>query len=165
MKEKIYSLIEQSMQQANEEELHVLEQLLEGYLEKIEGKGTYIGRLLQMERKAADASCEILMPVTDLSNNSIGIVHGGITATLLDSAMGSAAYTVTPENYALVTSNLNIHYIAPGKGEHLTVKAHVIHKGSKTIIVEGEVLRDDGKKVAHATGTFFLLKKSKTKSS
>ncbi|RJS62082.1 PaaI family thioesterase [Bacillus sp. PK3_68] len=159
MKEKIYSLIEQSLEQATEKDLEVLEQLLKGYLEKREGNGTYIGRLFQLEREIEENECVVRMPITDLSNNSLNIVHGGVTATVLDSAMGSAAYTATPEGYATVTSNLNIHYIAPGTGDELTVKARVLHKGSKTIVVEGEALRADGKKVAHATGTFFLLKK------
>ncbi|KAB7707943.1 hotdog fold thioesterase [Bacillus aerolatus] len=160
MKDKIYSLIEQSIQQSDEKELKVLEQMLEGYLEKVEGKGTYIGRLLQMERTVSGNECEIQMPITDLSNNSLHIIHGGVTATVLDSAMGSAAYTAVPEGYATVTSNLNIHYIAPGKGDQLTVKARIVHKGSKTIVVEGEAVRDDGKKIAHATGSFFLLKRN-----
>ncbi|OCA83939.1 PaaI family thioesterase [Pseudobacillus wudalianchiensis] len=159
MKDRIYSLIEKSIQQADETELKVLEQMLKGYLEKVEGKGTYIGRLLQLNRITGENECEVHMPITDLTNNSLHIVHGGVTATALDSAMGSAAYTATPEGYATVTSNLNIHYIAPGKGDQLTVKARVIHKGSKTIVVEGEALREDGKKVAHATGTFFLIKR------
>lgn len=159
MKERIYSLIEQSLQQADETELKILEQILEGYVEKIEGKGTYIGRLLQLERTISENACEVHMPITGLTNNSLNIVHGGVTATALDSAMGSAAYTATPEGYATVTSNLNIHYVAPGKGDQLAVKARVLHKGSKTIVVEGEALREDGKKVAHATGTFFLIKR------
>ncbi|MEK4030311.1 PaaI family thioesterase [Pseudobacillus sp. FSL P4-0506] len=159
MKEKIYSLIEQSLEKATKKDLEVLEQLLKGYLEKREGNGTYIGRLFQLEREIEENECVVRMPITDLSNNSLNIVHGGVTATVLDSAMGSAAYTATPEGYATVTSNLNIHYIAPGTGDELTVKARVLHKGSKTIVVEGEALRADGKKVAHATGTFFLLKK------
>lgn len=160
MKEKIYSLIEQSLRQANESELKILEQLLEGYLEKVEGKGTYIGRLLQMERTITDNKCEIRIPVNGLTNNSLNIVHGGVTATVLDSAMGSAAYSAAPEGYAVVTSNLTVHYIAPGKGSELTAKARVLHQGSHTIVVEGEVWREDGKKAAHATGSFFLLKRN-----
>ncbi|GLY10603.1 PaaI family thioesterase [Pseudobacillus badius] len=159
MKERIRSLIEQSLQQADEKELKVLEQLLEGYLEKVQGKGTYIGRIFQLERTTGDHECEVRMPITGLTSNSLDIVHGGVTATVLDSAMGSAAYTAAPEGYAVVTSNLTIHYIAPGKGEELTVKACVLHKGSKTIVVEGKAFRTDGKKVAHATGTFFLIKR------
>ncbi|KKB39228.1 PaaI family thioesterase [Bacillus thermotolerans] len=161
MTERIYSLLEQTLKQSSPEDLKVLEQLLEGHLEKVKGKGTYIGRLLQLDRKINEEEyrCEVRLPITGLSSNSLQIVHGGVTATVLDSAMGSAAYTAVPKGTPLVTSNLNIHYIAPGKGEELTVKAQVVHKGSKTVVVEGEVVRDDGKKVAHATGSFFVLEK------
>jgi uncharacterized protein (TIGR00369 family) len=66
---------------------------------------------------------------------------------------------VLPKGQAAVTNQLNIHYLAPGIGSQITCKAKIVHQGSKTMVMEAEVQRDDGKKIAHATGTFFVIKK------
>ena len=111
-----------------------------------------------MERHLTETECEITIPVSELLHNSLNIVHGGVTATLLDSAMGSMANSVLPEGYGAVTANLNIHYTAPGIGGQLAAEGRVVHKGTKMIVVEGEVIREDGRKIAHATGSFFIIK-------
>ena len=112
-----------------------------------------------MERNFDQNSCEITIPITPIINNNLDIVHGGITATVLDTAMGVLANQLLPEGFGAVTNQLNIHYIAPGIGETLRCKADIVHKGSKTMVISGEAFRSDGKKIAYATGTFFIIKK------
>ncbi|HZG73692.1 MAG TPA: PaaI family thioesterase [Chondromyces sp.] len=159
MKAELQSLLEQCIQESSEEGLEILNQLLTGYLDKNLHSGSYVGRILHMEKKILnETECEVTIPVNGLVHNQLEIVHGGVTATLLDSAMGSLAMQCAPPDHGVVTSNLNIHYVAPGIGNSLTAKASLIHKGSKTMVVEGTVYREDGKKVAHATGTFFIVK-------
>ncbi|MDQ0215211.1 uncharacterized protein (TIGR00369 family) [Oikeobacillus pervagus] len=160
--QQISDLFQQCLHTATDNEKVILHQLLLGFKEKIKEEGSYIGRLLRMKRILTETECEISIPVSELVHNSLQIVHGGITATILDSSMGSIANAVCPPSSSAVTSNLNIHYIAPGKGDFLNAKAKLLHKGSKTLIVEGEVEiidsnTDTVKKIAHATGTFFIL--------
>ena len=112
-------------------------------------------RKIDKEKK----TCEITVPLNPVWNNSLDIVHGGVTATLLDTTMGTVVNAILPEGYVAVTNQLNIHYIAPGIGDTLHCKAEIIHHGSKTMIIEGETYRSDGKKIAHATGTFFIIQK------
>ncbi|WP_204552094.1 PaaI family thioesterase [Bacillus ectoiniformans] len=157
MKE-LNTLFEKAVSAANEKELEILSQLLTGFTEKIEGNGSYIGRLLHMNRQITEDECIITIPITDLLSNSLGIIHGGITATVLDSAMGNLANLKAPAGYGAVTTNLNIHYLSPGKGTELITKAKVIRKGSKTMVIEGECFGDNGQKIAHATGSFFIVK-------
>ena len=157
-KEYLHQLLEECIELAEESDLKVLTSLLEGSKAKLSGKGSYIGRLLQMKRKHEKDRYEITLPLSALVQNNLGIVHGGITATVLDAAMGSLAYTALPEGYAAVTSQLNIHYLAPGTGADLRCVATFIHQGKQTLVVEGQIFREDGKKIAHATGTFFVVK-------
>ena len=158
-KKDLHQLLEECVELSGEEDLKVLASMLESAKTKLSGNGSYIGRLLQMKRKQEKDRYEISIPLSALVLNNLGIVHGGITATVLDSAMGSLAYTALPEGYAAVTSQLNIHYLAPGTGADLNCVATIIHQGKQTLVVEGQIFREDGRKIAHATGTFFVVKK------
>lgn len=160
MKEQLQQLFNSCMENGTETDLHALAHLLEGVQKKIADKrSTFIDGILHMERTFGHNSCEITIPVHSVLNNNLNIVHGGITATVLDTAMGSLANYQLPEGFGAVTNQLNIHYTAPGTGDLLRCRAEVIHQGSKTMVISGEAFRSDGKKIAHATGTFFIIKK------
>jgi uncharacterized protein (TIGR00369 family) len=158
MKDKLVHLLNTCINHSSESDLLALSFVLEGMQNKLLGNnGYFIDGLLHMERKFDKNSCEITIPLNPVLNNSLEIVHGGITATLLDTAMGTLANYLLPEGYGAVTNQLNIHYIAPGMGENLRCKAEIIHQGSKTMVISGEVYRSDGRKIAYATGTFFII--------
>lgn len=160
MKEELRRLLDTCLENGTDEDLRVIKQLLEGIQYKINrNRRTYIDGLLQMETSYDQNSCEITIPITPVIHNNLNIVHGGITATVLDTTMGVLANRLLPEGYGAVTNQLNIHYIAPGIGDSIRCKAEVIHKGTKTMVISGKAFRSDGKKMAYATGTFFMIKK------
>jgi uncharacterized protein (TIGR00369 family) len=162
MKEKLHQLLGNCIEKGSEEDLLALVHILEGFEKKIDCKlPQFIDGLLHLERKIdkEKKTCEITVPLNSVWNNSLGIVHGGITATLLDTVMGTVIHAILPEGYGAVTNQLNIHYIAPGIGDSMTCKAEIIHHGSKTAVISGEAFRSDGRKIAHATGTFFIIQK------
>jgi uncharacterized protein (TIGR00369 family) len=89
---------------------------------------------------------------------SMGIAHGGVIATLLDSALGCACWTLAPPEHHLVTVQLNINYIRPGwLGEKLVCHCDVRHAGQMTAVARGEVRTANGALVAAASGTFMFL--------
>ncbi|WP_347343214.1 PaaI family thioesterase [Neobacillus novalis] len=160
MKDELRQLLESCIENGSETDLDALTCLLEAVQKKINQKrSTFIDGILQMKRTMDQESCEITIPINPIINNNLNIVHGGITATVLDTAMGSLANSLLPEGFGAVTNQLNIHYIAPGIGESLRCKAEVVHQGSKTLVISGEAFRSDGKKIAYATGTFFIINK------
>jgi uncharacterized protein (TIGR00369 family) len=161
MKEELRQLLESCLENGSETDLLALESLLEGVQKKItRNRNTFIDGILHMEPRIEQNCCEITIPINPIIKNNLDIVHGGITATVLDTTMGVLANKQVPEGYGAVTSQLNIHYIAPGIGETLRCKAEIIHKGSQTMVISGEAFRSDGKKIAYATGTFFIIKKA-----
>ncbi|WHY68593.1 PaaI family thioesterase [Neobacillus sp. SuZ13] len=161
MKDDLRQLLETCIENGSEADLNSIAYLLSGFKQKIsQNRSTYIDGILQMERKFEENTCEITIPIHPILNNNLDIVHGGITATVLDTAMGSLANYYLPKGFGAVTNQLNIHYIAPGIGETLRCKAEIVHKGSKTMVISGEAYRSDGKKMAYATGTFFIISKS-----
>jgi uncharacterized protein (TIGR00369 family) len=90
--------------------------------------------------------------------NPMGIVHGGVLSSLLDSAMGVAVMHAHPNHHA-VTTNLNLHFVASFQEGTLTATAHIIHASRSTVTVEARVEDAQGKLGTTATGSFRLLPK------
>jgi uncharacterized protein (TIGR00369 family) len=160
MEKELHQLLDECISLSSEQDLETLQIVLSGVKNKLSGKNsTYIDGLLHMNRELDDQTCEIDIPITRMLDNTLGIVHGGFTATVLDTAMGTLANKLLPEGYAAVTSQMNIHYLAPGIGDSLQCKATLIHKGRSTVVLEADVFRSDGRKIAHSSGSFFVVEK------
>jgi uncharacterized protein (TIGR00369 family) len=91
--------------------------------------------------------------------NGIGIAHGGLAATLLDSATGCAINTMMDAGRIFTTLEMKINYIRPIRGETGVVRceARVIHAGSRTAYAEGRIVDENGKLYAHGTATCMLF--------
>jgi uncharacterized protein (TIGR00369 family) len=92
--------------------------------------------------------------------NPIGVVHGGLAATLLDSAMGCAIHSTLPAGVGYTTLEVKVNYIRPMSVETGIVRceAKVIHVGGRTATAEGRVLDESGKLYAHATTTCIIFR-------
>lgn len=87
-----------------------------------------------------------------------GRLHGGITATLVDTAMGWAVLSL---GYNCVTLNMSIDYFIPAFIDNeLIVEANVVHSGKKTLVAEATVFNGKGENVAKSRGIFFVKKGS-----
>ncbi len=87
-----------------------------------------------------------------------GILHGGVTCTLLDTTMGLAAFTSSEDQRLLVTSQMNLHFVRPCKaGETINARAVVKHAGRQTVVVEGQILTSTNELVAMGTGTYMFI--------
>ena len=91
--------------------------------------------------------------------NPLGTVHGGIAATLLDSAMGCAVHTTLAADVSYTTLELKVSYIrsAGVNGQRLTATGTVIHSGARTATADGKVLDEQGRLIAHGTTTCLIL--------
>jgi uncharacterized protein (TIGR00369 family) len=92
--------------------------------------------------------------------NPIGTVHGGVAATLLDSALGCAVHSSLPAGTRYTTLQLNVNYLRPitGKTETLYCEGNVIHVGGRVATAEGRLTDTEGKLYAHGTTTCIILK-------
>jgi uncharacterized protein (TIGR00369 family) len=73
-----------------------------------------------------------------------GIVHGGVTATLADLVSGFAAFSLVNKDDRVVTSELRISYLSPGRGENIFARGWVIKPGKRLMYCEAEVYINDG---------------------
>jgi len=92
--------------------------------------------------------------------NPIGVVHGGLAATLLDSAMGCAVHTTLPAGAGYTTLEIKVNYVRPltaGTGG-VRCEARVIHVGGRTATAEGRIVDADGKLYAHGTTTCMVFR-------
>ena len=120
--------------------------------------GDQLVELLGIEPNAwGDGRAELALTVADKHLRNLPILHGGVTATLLDSALGVAANTVAPPDRLTVTAQLNINFIRPAfPGERLLGTGQVRHSGRQSVVVTGEVRCESGELVATASGTFLF---------
>jgi len=92
--------------------------------------------------------------------NPIGVVHGGLACTLLDSAMGCAVHSTLAQGLAYTTLELKVNLLRPVtmKTGILRCEARIIHAGKRTATADGRLLDGAGKMCAHATTTCMIFK-------
>lgn len=92
--------------------------------------------------------------------NPIGVVHGGLAATLLDSAMGCAVQTLAPAGVAYLTLELKVNLIRGlrmGMGV-VSGEGTVLHFGRQTALAEARLTDAEGKLYAYATSTCLIVR-------
>lgn len=92
--------------------------------------------------------------------NPIGVVHGGLAATLLDSAMGCAVQSLLPAGVGYTTLEVKVNYVRPMTRDtgRVLAEATVLHSGGRVATADGKVFAEDtGKLLAHGTTTCLVL--------
>jgi uncharacterized protein (TIGR00369 family) len=92
--------------------------------------------------------------------NPLGVVHGGLAATLLDSAMGCAVHSALPAGVRYTTIELKVNYIRAMTMTTGRVRAEgsVIHIGGRVGVAEGRIVDVEGRLYAHATTTCVIFR-------
>jgi len=124
------------------------------------GSGVGITRLLGITTDAIDdGHVAFGLDTRPEMCNPAGVVHGGIAATLLDSAMSCAVHSTLRVGERYTTVDLHIHYtrpIAPDQG-HIVASGDVVHRGGRIATAEGRLVDRDGKLLAHGTTTCLVM--------
>ena len=94
--------------------------------------------------------------------NPLGTVHGGVIATLLDSALGCAVQSMLPAGTSYTTLELKVNYLRPITEKTGTVYAEgkIIYIGGRIATAEARLTDAKGKLYAHATTTCIILRPS-----
>ncbi|MFN6962460.1 MAG: PaaI family thioesterase [Pyrinomonadaceae bacterium] len=83
-----------------------------------------------------------------------GIMHGGVTATLIDTAMAYAVRTRVGPTEPTATIDLTIHYIRPHAAGKCRCIARVVRAGKRIFTVTADVENEKGKLIATAVSTY-----------
>ena len=87
-----------------------------------------------------------------------GIVHGGVLATLIDTATVWAAFLRVPEESGLVNIDLKLNYLKAVETGVLIAEGAAIHSGKSISYAEATVYNGSRERIAHGTSTLMTLK-------
>ena len=120
------------------------------------GPGGFAQRLGAEVERADDGSARITFEAREEHLNPAGTLHGGVLATLVDTAMGTAVRSTVEDDDVPATSQLTVTYLRPGRPGTVEVTARVRTRGEHLTVCEADV-EQDGRSLAHAVATFALL--------
>jgi uncharacterized protein (TIGR00369 family) len=94
--------------------------------------------------------------------NPIGVVHGGMAGTLLDSAMGCSVHSTLPPGGGYTTLEFKINLVRAVTMNTGTMRAEgrIVHGGKRAATAEGRLIDRDGKLYAHGTTTCMIFSPS-----
>ncbi len=107
--------------------------------------------------KAERGRAVFRMPVLDLHKQIHRVVHGGVLATLADTAGGFAAFLAAPSGSRVVTIEMKINFLEAVEHGEIKADARVLRQGRTTSVVDCDVTDQDGRLVSKALMTFSIL--------
>ncbi len=96
----------------------------------------------------------IKIEMLDELRQPAGVLHGGVTATLIDTAMAFAVITRLDEGERASTINLTVHYLRPHTEGRFTCTAKIVRAGKRIFTVSADVANSQGKLIATAVSTY-----------
>ncbi len=83
-----------------------------------------------------------------------GLLHGGATASVIDTAMAFAVVTCLAENEKASTVDLTVHYLRPVTEGAIVCTAKIVKAGKRLLTVSAEVFNNEEKLIATALSTY-----------
>jgi uncharacterized protein (TIGR00369 family) len=109
--------------------------------------------------KAESGRVVVTLVPDDSHLNPSGTVHGGLAATLLDSAMGLAIWSTLEKGFGQTTLEFKISLIRPitsGMGV-IHAEGSVLNRGRRVGTAEGRITDERGRLLAHGTTTCLIF--------
>lgn len=118
-------------------------------------EGTYLEFLAFRLTQWKEGFSRLEMPVRPEHRNTVGYLHGGVIASLLDIAGAvSASYGVS-ERFVSVTINLNCNYMSPHLGDTVIVEGELIRGIQSLFFAQAKLFDPENKRLcANATATY-----------
>jgi uncharacterized protein (TIGR00369 family) len=104
-----------------------------------------------------EANATIDLPYNPNLDHALGGIHGGVYATMLDSAGWFTAAAAHDISCWIATSELSIHLLAPAEHTSLRAVGRLIKQGKRQDIVEMNLYDGRGRLIGHGVGTFVIL--------
>lgn len=89
--------------------------------------------------------------------NLMGTVHGGVLATLADTATGLAYRTVLEPGTTFTTIQLQVTYLAAGRAGRIVARGRVVKRGRRTGYAEADVVDAEDRLLARATALLAVM--------
>lgn len=118
-------------------------------------KGTYLEFLGFKLIAWKEGYTKIEMPVRPEHRNTVGFLHGGVIASLLDIAGAVAGSYGVSKDFVSITINLNCNFMAPHTAKTVIVEGELIRTTTSLFFAQAKLIDPDSKRLcATATGTY-----------
>ncbi len=99
---------------------------------------------------------DVALRIEPQHRNLLGTLHGGMIATLADTATGLAIGSSLDPDGTWTTTALNVTFLAPGRQGEVTARGRVVRAGRRFGYAEADVVDDHDRLLARATATFAI---------
>ncbi len=127
--------------------------ILVGLRERVERSAFHRGLGLRVE-EASPGEVRLSMEVREDHLNLQGLVHGGLLATLADTAMGLAVLTAVGPGRRYVTVDLSIRFLRPARPGRIEAVGRTERVGTSVGFAEASVTDGEGTVLVRASGTY-----------
>lgn len=118
-------------------------------------EGTYLEFLGFRLTSWKDGFARLEMPVRPEHRNTVGYLHGGVSASLLDIAGAVAGSFGITEEYVSVTINLNCNFMSPHQAKNVVAEGELIRVTNSMFFAQARLIDPENKRLcATATGTY-----------
>lgn len=154
-KEQLLQKISSSLASLTLEELQQIEHVMESLNKTKVEKLHYLGHFLGIEWQPEGSS---RMHLGLHNSNTYGAAQGGALYAFADITIGYRIMCDLAESEKVVTLEMKMNYVKPGQGKVLTAKPNILHWGRQTVVGDCSIVDESGDLVAHALGTFFVVR-------
>jgi uncharacterized protein (TIGR00369 family) len=120
-----------------------------------------ISHLIGIGRITALSEGEVVAEIEpqEYHYNPLGSVHGGVLATVLDTATGCAVHSALPAGYGYTSIDLTTKFLRPVTTASGTLRCAgtVVSRGRRTALAEARLTDAAGRLVAHATSSCLIF--------
>lgn len=110
--------------------------------------------LISLDRRGS----VIQMKTSKRFKNSWGVIHGGIVASIADSACGISVWPHLEKGEFVATVSLHIDYISPAdSGDILIAKGKLLQQSKRIARAEAVIRNQKKKLIARSYGTYMKL--------
>lgn len=115
-----------------------------------------IGFVVDRE-ETRDGRCKVHGKIEERHLNINNVVHGGVYATVLDTAMGGAVVTTLHVDETTATTSLYVEFIRSARlGQTLTCIGTVTRRGHHVAFADGQISDEKGTLMGCARGTWYI---------
>lgn len=126
-------------------------------LEMVENAPFY--QLLKISLEKIDEGfARFRLPFQKELTQGFGVVHGGVIATLADTAVAYALLSLVQPGERVATAEFKINYLSSVTAGDLIAEAHILNKGEKLALGDMEVRDEKGRLIAKGLATYMILK-------
>lgn len=147
----------------------VLEKIKEYYLEYLPFNKVLGIDIDLLDYDSGDALVSFPMTPDLIGNPVAGVLHGGVTASVIDltgglSAMiscaklhaGTSLELITQKLATSATIDMRVDYLRPGRGRNFLCKSRIIRAGSRIVVSKMDLFNESEIRIATGTATYLI---------